>query len=63
MKTTLCWAVVLMLFSAISYLALNTPVVQFTHLTHKCLQVIPPEAGTCTHLPKRYEEEIVAPTF
>lgn len=61
MKTTLCWAVVLTLFSAISYLALTTPVVQFTHLTHQCVSVIPPEAGTCTNLPKRYETEIVAP--
>ena len=61
MKTIACWVLVLTLFSVIAHLAISTPVVQFTHLTHKCLQVIPPEAGTCTNLPKRYEEEIVAP--
>lgn len=61
MKMIACWVLVLTLFSVIVYLALTTPVVQFTHHTHKCVSVIPPEAGTCTNLPKRYETEIVAP--
>ena len=36
------------------HLALTLPVVYVSHLTQRCTRVDPPQAGTCTRLPKKY---------
>ena len=37
------------------WLAFSIPVVEWSWTTLECVRVIPPEAGTCDDLPKRYE--------
>lgn len=49
------------LCAAVMWMGLSTPVVQVRHQTGECVQVIPATAGSCAHLPERYETEIVAP--
>lgn len=46
---------------AFVYWQLSLPVVQYRHRTGECVAVIPATAGSCAHLPDRYETEIVAP--
>ena len=37
------------------WMALSIPVVEWSWSTRECVQVIPPESGSCDQLPKRYE--------
>jgi len=39
---------------------LNLPLVHVTYPDHRCVKVVPEEAGSCERLPKKYEEVFVA---
>ena len=43
------------MFFFLIWLALSVPIVEWSWSTRECVRVIPPEAGTCNQLPKRYE--------
>ena len=45
---------VVVLFSWVMWMALTAPIVYVSWTTKECVQVVPPEAGTCDDLPKRY---------
>ena len=55
MKDLAAGAFLVALFLLLAWMALSVPVVEFSWETKECIRVIPPEAGTCAQLPKRYE--------
>ena len=46
---------VVVLFSWMMWMVFTAPVVYTSWTTRECVKVVPPEAGTCDDLPKRYE--------
>ena len=46
---------VVVIFVWVMWMVLTAPVVYVRWTTMECVKVIPPEAGTCDALPKRYE--------
>ena len=48
-------ALVAAMWLLLIWTALSVPVVEWSWTAKECVRVIPPEAGTCDQLPKRYE--------
>ena len=42
---------------------MNTPTVYVDSITRECVSVVPKDAGSCEHLPKKYETVLVAPQW
>ena len=56
MKSLGATAALCLLWLSLFWLALSVPIVEWSWTTGECVRVIPPEAGTCDQLPKRYEK-------
>ena len=61
MKEIVCLSAVAVVWVLMWLMAHSTPTVRMTWPDRECIEVVPPEAGTCAELPARHDVQWVAP--